>query len=194
MPAPLHLTTLLLCCTAAFFRSRHEQAIVELALRQQLATYAQTRPKPKLTPLGRAFWVALFRLWSHWEDALVIVRSDTVIRWHRKGFHLYWRAISKRGSGRPPVSQEVRGLIRRLAGENGWRARKIHAELEKLGFSVSLASVSRYLPKREPDDGQRQRWMTFLRNHKNVIAGMDFFVVPTVRFRLLCVWFVIDHG
>ncbi len=79
----------------------------------------------------------------------------------------------------------MKGLIRQLAGENGWRARKIQAELEKLGFTVSLATVSRYLPKRRPDDGQRQRWMTFLRNHKDVIAGMDFFVVPTFRFRLL---------
>jgi transposase InsO family protein len=88
----------------------------------------------------------------------------------------------------------VQALIQRLASENGWGARKIQAELEKLGFTVSLATVSRYLPKREPDDAQRQRWITFLRNHKEVIAGMDFFVVPTVRFRLLYGWFVIDHG
>jgi hypothetical protein len=70
----------------------------------------------------------------------------------------------------------VQALVRRLASENGWRARKIQAELEKLGFAVSLATVSRYLPKRRPDDGQRQRWMTFLQNHKDVIAAMDFFV------------------
>jgi transposase InsO family protein len=88
----------------------------------------------------------------------------------------------------------VQALIRRLAGENGWRARKIQAELEKLGFTVSLATVSRYLPKREPDDGQRQRWMTFLRNHKDCITAMDFFVASTVGFRLLYVWFIIDHG
>ncbi len=87
MRALLNFAMLLLGCVLAFFRSRREQAIVELALRQQLATYAKTRPKPKLTPLDRAFWVALFRLWSHWEDALVIVKPDTVIRWHRKGFH-----------------------------------------------------------------------------------------------------------
>ena len=88
----------------------------------------------------------------------------------------------------------MQALIVRLARENGWRARKIQAELEKLGFTVSLASVSLYLPKRKPDDTERQRWRTFLRNHKDAIAGMDFFVVPTVRFRLLYVWFVIDHG
>ena len=190
----LTFATLLLRCTLAFFRSRKEQAIVELGLRQQLATYVDKRSKPRLTPLDRAFWVSLSRLWPRWKDLLVIVKPDTVVRWHRRGFRLYWRAISKRGPGRPPISEEIQALIRRLASENGWRARKIQAELEKLGFSVSLATISRYLPKREPDDDPRQRWMTFLRNHKDVIAGMDFFVVPTVRFRLLYVWFAIDHG
>jgi putative transposase len=189
----LLLSVLLRCC-AAFFRSRNQQAVVELALRQQLATYAHTGSKPRLTPLDRAFWVALFRFWPHWRDTLVIVKPDTVIRWHRKGFRLYWRAISKRGPGRPPISEEVKQLIRRLARENNWRARKILAELEKLGFSVGLATVSRYLPKRAPDPGKQQRWITFLHNHKDAIAAMDFFVVPTVGFRLLCVWFIIDHG
>ncbi len=108
-----------------------------------------------------------------------------MIRWHRKGFRLYWRAISKRGPGRPPISEEVQALIHRLAGENGWRARKIQAELQKLGFTVSVATVSRYLPKRNPGDDERQRWMTFLSNHKDVITGMDFFVVSTLRFQLL---------
>jgi transposase InsO family protein len=81
-----------------------------------------------------------------------------------------------------------------MATENRWRARKIQAELSKLGIRVSLATVSRYVPRPKPDPTQQQRWMTFLRNHKDVIAGMDFFVVPTVRFRLLWVWFAIDHG
>jgi transposase InsO family protein len=176
------------------FRSRREQAIVELALRQQLATYAQTRPRPRLTPLDRAFWVALSRFWPRWKEVLVIVEPDTVVRWHHKGFRLYWRWISKRGPGRPRVSTEVQTLIRRFALENRWGARKIHAELEKLGFAVSLATVSRYLPRRPPDPGQRQRWMTFLQNHKHGIAAMDFFAVPTIGFRLLDVWFVIDQG
>jgi putative transposase len=190
----LLLISILLRCCAAFFRGRNQQAVVELALRQQLATYAQTGSKPRLTPVDRAFWVALFRFWPRWKDTLVIVKPDTVIRWHRKGFLLYWRAISKRGPGRSPIPGELKALIRRLADENGWRARKIHAELEKLEFAISLASVSRCLPKRTPDPGKQQRWMTFLRNHKDAIAAMDFFVVPTVRFRLLYVGFVIDHG
>jgi transposase InsO family protein len=81
-----------------------------------------------------------------------------------------------------------------MATGNPWRARRIQAELEKLGIKVSLATVSRYLPKREPDREQRQRWMTFLRNHRDVISAMDFLVVPTVRFKLLYAWFVIAHG
>jgi putative transposase len=184
---PLH-------CIPAFFRSHREQAFVNLALQQQLAVYSQKRPKPKLSPLDRAFWVALSRLWPQSKNHLVVVRPETVIRWHRQGFRRYWRSISTPGPGRPPFSDETKALIIQMAIENCWRARKIQAELMKLGIRVSLATVSRYVPKTEPDPTQQQRWMTFLRNHKDVIAGMDFFVVPTIRFRLLYVWFAIDHG
>jgi putative transposase len=184
----------LLRCLPALFRNRHDQAIVELALRQQLAVYAQSRPRPRLPPLDRAFWVELLQLWPRWKDHLVVVRPETVVRWHRQGFRRYWRSISTPGPGRPPISREVQELIVRMATENAWRARKIQAELSKLGIRVSLATVSRYVPRPKPDPTQQQRWMTFLRNHKDVIAGMDFFVVPTVRFRLLWVWFAIDHG
>jgi putative transposase len=178
----------------ALFRSREEQLIVELALRQQLAIYAKDRPRPRLSPLDRTFWVALSLLWPQWKNYLVVVRPETVVRWHREGFRRYWRSISTPGPGRPPIPKEVQELIVRMATENCWRSRKIQAELMKLGIRVSLATVSRYVPKTRPDPNQQQRWMTFLRNHKDVIAGMDFFVVPTVRFQLLYVWFAIDHG
>jgi transposase InsO family protein len=81
-----------------------------------------------------------------------------------------------------------------MATENPWRARKIQAELSKLGIEVSLATIARYLPKAKPDPGSQQRWLTFVRNHRDLIAAMDFFVVPTVHFHLLYVWFAIDHG
>jgi len=150
----------------ALFRSREEQAIVELALRQQLAVYAQKRPRRKLSPLDRAFWVALSRLWPRWKNHLVVVRPETVVRWHRQGFRRYWRSISTPGPGRPPISEETKALILRMATENRWRARKIQAELTKLGIRVSLATVSRHLPKTQPDPKQQQRWMTFLRNQR----------------------------
>lgn len=193
----LKLTTIFLCCIPALFRSRSNQAIVEIALRQQLATFAVKGRRPQIAPADRGFWVLLSQPWSGWKETLVFVQPATVVCWHRKGFGLYWRSISKRGPGQPPIPVEGQALIRRFANENGWRARKVRAELAKLGLSVSLATVSRYLPKRDPDRRQRQRWKTFLRNHKHGITAMDFLVVPTARFRLLYAWFVIvlneDH-
>ncbi len=193
MQVLLHLLALIIRCAPALLRSHNEQVIVELALRQQLATYSQKKSKPKITPIDRVFWIALFRFWPRWKRVLVIVKPDTIVRWHQIGFRLYWRWISKRGPGRPPVSPGVQALIKAFALDNGWGARKIHAELGKLGFTVSLATVSRYMPKHPGDKGRQQRWMTFLRNHRDGIAAMDFFVVPTITFRLLYVWFVIDH-
>jgi len=87
----------------AFFRSRRKQAIVELALRQQLATFAQKGRQPRIIPADRAFWVFLSQIWSGWKEILVIVQPETVVRWHRKGFRLYWRSISNRGPGRPLI-------------------------------------------------------------------------------------------
>jgi len=158
---------------AALFRSRRDQAIVELALRQQLAIYARRHRRPRLLPLDRAFWVALSHLWPRWKSVRVVVQPETVVRWHQRRFRAYWRSISTPGSGRPPISDETQALIVRMATENRWRARKIQAELSKLGIRVSLATISRYLPKAEPDPGCQQRWTTFLRNHRDLIVGMD---------------------
>ena len=137
----------------ALFRSRQDQAIVELALRQQLAVYAHRHPRPRLSPLDRAFWVAFSRFWPRWRTALVVVQPETVIRWHREGFRRYWRSISVPGPGRPPISEDTQKLIVRMATENHWRARKIQAELSKLGIEVSLATISRYLPKAQTRSG-----------------------------------------
>jgi putative transposase len=117
-----------------------------------------------------------------------------VIRWHRKAFRGYWRWISRPGPGRPPLSEETEALIARMAAENRWSARKLQAELSKLGIHLGLTTIARYLPKPGPGQDPYQRWTTFPRNHRDLIAGMDFFVVPTVRSQLLNVWYVIDHG
>ncbi len=119
MQALLHFLVPIIRCAPALLRSCGEQAIVELALRQQLATYARQQSKPRLTSLDRVFWVALFRFWPQWKRSLVIVKPDTVVRWHRKGFGLYWRWISKPGPGRPAISPEVRSLIKEFACDNG---------------------------------------------------------------------------
>jgi hypothetical protein len=180
----------------AGFRSRRDLVVENLALRQQLAAFKARGKRPRRQPADRAFWVMLRRFWGRWADALVIVKPDTVVRWHRAGFKRYGNWISRRGrrTGRPPVAAEVLAAIRRLAAENGWGAPRIHGELQMLGLDISARTVSRYVRglRRRPE--ARPSWLTFLRNHREVIAAMDLFVVATATFRLLYVFFAIRHG
>ena len=188
----------ILCFIAAlrvFVRSRSDTAVEVLALRQQLAVLKRKRPRPKLNRLDRFFWTTLRRFWSRWADVLVIVQPETVVGWHRAGFRLYWRWRSRPRGGRPKIAEEIRALIRRLAEENAdWGAPKIHGELQRLGFIVSERSVARYLRRirRRGDPGKQ--WRTFLQNHREVIVALDFFTVPTVTFKLLYCFFIIEHG
>jgi len=177
----------------SIFRSRTDLAIENLALRQQLAVLKEKGPRPQLTWVDRGFWVLLRKLWPNWSSALVIVKPATVVHWHRRGFRWYWRRKS-RPLGRPRADVEVRSLIRRMARENPtWGAPRIHGELLKLGFDVSERTISRYMPRREPDPDKVQNWKTFLKNHRELITAMDFFTVPTITFQVLYVWFIIGH-
>ena len=178
-----------------FFRSRSDTALEVLALRQQVAVLKRKRPRPRLNSWDRLFWTALRQCRSRWTDVLVLVKPDTVVGWHRAGFRLYWRWRSRPRGGRPKITVEIRLLIRRLAQENqGWGAPKIHGELQKLGFVVSERSVARYLRRMRRRGDPAKSWLTFLQNHREVIAAFDFFTVPTVTFQLLYCFFVIEHG
>jgi transposase InsO family protein len=178
-----------------FCQSRTDTALEVLALRQQVAVLKRKRPRPALKSFDRLFWTMLRHLWSRWSDVLVIVKPETVISWHRNGFRLYWRWRSRQRGGRPKITEEIRGLIRRLAEENAvWGAPRIHGELLKLGFIVSERTVARYLRRiRSRGDGSK-RWLAFLQNHREVIVAFDFFTVPTLTFQLLHCFFVIEHG
>ena len=136
-----------------------------LALRQQVAVLKRKRPRPSLRKADRVFWVILSYLWPGWRHALVIVRPETVIGWHRKGFRLFWTWKSRRGKpGRPPVSREIRDLVREMSRENTlWGAPRIHGELLKLGFSISQAAVSKYMVHYPSPPSQA--WRTFLTPH-----------------------------
>ena len=171
----------------AICRSRADLVIQNLALRQQVTALKQQRPRPRLDDADRGFWVALRSCWPGWASCLVIVKPATVVKWHKERFRRYWTTLSNRNRrpGRPRVGVEIRRLIRTMALDNGWGAPRIHGELKKLGFVVSETTVSRYLPRRPPDPEQVQRWTTFLRNHADAIAAMDFFTVPTVSLRVL---------
>jgi len=176
--------------------SRKDLILENLALRQQLLALHAKRRRPRLSVRHKLFWVLLRGLWLGWKTPLLLVTPRTVVEWHRAGFRLYWNWLSKARQlgGRKPLNQEIRALIFRMAAENPtWGAPRIHGELLKLGFHLSQPTVSRWLRRapRNPDMGKR--WLTFLRNHRDAIAAMDFFTVPTITFGVLYCFFVISH-
>ncbi len=175
--------------------SRSQLALENLALRQQLALLSRERPRPKLRRRDRLFWVCLSKLWSGWRSALVLVQPDTVIRWHRQGFRLWWLWKSRhKRVGRPLLDKDIRALIVQMARDNPtWGAPRIQAELHLLGHDVAEATVAKYRKRARPSQPPSQTWKTFLRNHVGTLAAMDFFVVPTATFRLLYVLVILSH-
>ncbi len=116
------------------FKITSNLAAENLALRQQLVVMKRVNKRPKIRRADRLFWVLLSRIWTPWRKSLVIVKPDTVIHWHRKGFTLFWKFKSK-GPGRPQVSREICDLVRRMAAANpSWGAPRIHGELLRPGF------------------------------------------------------------
>ena len=178
------------------FRARRTLLLENLALRQQLAALKRRRPRPRLTIFDRVFWVLARKFWSGWKQALIVVSPDTVVRWHKSAFVLYWRALSRaqRVIGRKRISKEVRDLIFRMVTENPtWGAPRIHGELRMLGFDVCERTVSRWMRRAPRNPEPAKQWLAFLRNHREAIAAMDFFTVPTVTFRVLYCFFIISH-
>ena len=131
----------------ALLANRAALAMENLALRQQLAVLERSVKRPALRQRDRIFWAWLSRLWNGWRAALLIVRPETVIKWHRQGFRLYWRWKSRcRKPGRPEIKREVRDLIRRMSRENPiWGVPRIQAELRLLGHDVADGSVAKYM-------------------------------------------------
>lgn len=179
-----------------FFRSHYNLSLEIIALRQQLGVLKRKTHRPRLRKRDRMFWFLLRRIWPLWSNALIVVKPETVIAWHRAGFRLFWRIRSRPKSiGRRRIDAEVRAIIQQMAKENPtWGAPRIHGELLKLGFQVSERTVSRYLHRLSPSNQKRKLWATFLHNHREIITAMDFFTVPTLTFRVLYCFFVIEHG
>lgn len=147
-----------------------EMALDNLALRQQLVVMKRQCPRSRLRTADRWYWVSLSRVWPNWRKPLLLVRPETVIGWHRRGFRLFWSWISRRKrAGQPGMSCEVRDLVCTMAEANPlWGAPRIHGELRKLGIEISERTVSRLMPKhRKPPT---QTWKTFLENHVNELV------------------------
>jgi len=184
----------LLAGLATIFRTRASLHLEIVALRHQLGVLQRAeRRRLKLQKLDRLLWIILLRFWPDWHKALMFVKPETVIGWHRRGFRLYWNWKSRQGRiDRPGIPREIRELIREMSTTNVlWGAPRLHGELLKLGIAVSQPTVAKYMVKhRRPPS---QTWRTFLENHLKQMVSLDFFVVPTVSFRILYVFLVLAH-
>jgi putative transposase len=178
------------------FRSHRDLLLENLALRQQLSVMVRKRPRPRHTLPDKLFWTLLCRIWSEWKQAILIVQPETVIRWHRAGFKLYWKWLSRKHAvvGRKSTSRKLRELIFRMVAENPtWGAPRIHGELKMLGFEIPERTVLNWMRMSPRNPEPAKRWATFLANHREAIAAMDFFTVPTLTFGVLYGFFVIAH-
>ena len=180
----------------SFFRGKRALVLENLALRQQLAVYKRVQKRPRIRSTDRAFWVWLFELWDGWKTPLIIVRPETVIRWHRQGFKLYWRRKSRtRKIGRPTIPREHIDFIRRMSADNpSWGEDKIFEELDlKFGIKHSTSTIRKYMVKRR-SPGDRQTWKTFLKNHGHEIFACDFMTQHTALFAVIYVFVVMQLG
>jgi putative transposase len=168
-------------------------ALENVALRHQLAVLQRSHHRPRLSRWDRILWVWLSRLWTGWRLSLVIVQPATVLAWHRQGFQLYWRWKSKpTAAGRPKLDAEIRQLIHRMARDNPtWGRRRIRAELALLGYEVAELTVAKYMRRTSPHPSPT--WRAFLVTHAREIVAVDFFLVPTLTFRLLFAFVVLRH-
>ena len=155
------LIRLMLAIMASPFKSKSQLEAENAALRQQLIVLQRkVRGRVRLTNADRWFFVQLYRWFPSILEVFTIIRPETLLRWHRAGFRLYWRWKSRRRGGRPQVQTELRALIRQMSVENPlWGAPRIHGELLTLGFEVSQSSVAKYMVKRRgpPLDSRQSR-------------------------------------
>src|SRR5436189_3190791 len=164
--AMIALFCLLLALFASPFKSKSRLEAENAALRHQLIILRRkVRGRVRLTDGDRLFFIQLYRWFPSVLKTMTIIRPETLVRWHRAGFRRYWRWKSRNMGGRPPISAELRALIRRMSLENTlWGAPHIHGELLKLGFTVAQSTVAKYMAKKGDDPPAGQSWSTFLRN------------------------------
>ena len=179
------LLSLLLTALRSTVRRRNDVVLENLLLRHQLAVLTRTGRRPKLHARDRRLWACVRRCWSGWRRHLLFVQPETVIRWHRQGWRLFWRWKSRSQVGRPRLSPEVREWIATMSRENPlWGSERIRGELLKLGSVVSKRSIRRYRSRGQPHPPS-QNWRTFLANHASQLWAADLFTVQTLTFKTL---------
>ncbi len=184
----------LLLVARSKLESRARLEAENIVLRQQVIVLSRkSGSRVWLRNIDRLIFVWMYRLFPSIPNAITVVKPETVIRWHRRGFRAYWRWKSRRRGGRPKIDREIRDLIRRMSQDNPlWGAPRIHGELLMLGIEVAESSVARYMTRRQGPPSQG--WKTFLRNHADGIASLDLFVVRTISFKLLYDLVILRHA
>jgi hypothetical protein len=179
---------------ADIFKSRSRLEAENLFLRHQLSIALRRAPsRLRLRGADRALLVWIIRLWPSLLGRAQVVQPETILRWHRAGFKMFWRWKSRNRAGRRQIDRGLRDLIRRMSRENPlWGASRIHGELLMLGFEVAQSTVSKYMVRCQ--NPPSQTWKTFLRNHAGAIAAIDMCVVPTLTFDHLFAFLVLGHG
>ena len=160
-------------------RNRADLLLEIAALRQQLDVYRRDSRPPRLRRGDRLFWIWLCRRWERWRTALVIVKPETVLGWHRAGYRAYWRRKSRRKPGRPPIPVEHQEFIRRISGDHPeWGEDRIALELRlKLGVDHSPSTIRRYMVERGTPP-RSSTWKQFLASHAEQIWSIDFTTKP----------------
>jgi len=186
-------TSLPLSTLADLGRSRSELIAENALLRQQLIVLRREVKRPTFTRTDRMLLVLLAKLVRTWQQALFIVQPDTMLRWHRELFRLFWKRKSKAVSRKPKVAEETIALIREMARDNRlWGAERIRGELLKLGLRVCKRTIQKYMRPVRTHQPRGQKWATFLRNHAAQVWACDFLQVTDLFFRPLFAFFVIE--
>ncbi len=174
-------------------RSKPQLVAENLLLRQQLIVLNRAGKRPRCTRADRVLLIVLASRVQHWREALLIIRPETVLRWHRAGVRLFWQAKSRATSQEPRIAVETIALIKEMAVSNRlWGADRIRGELLKLGISVAKRTIQRYMRQARPSPPRGQSWRTFLRNHAKDIWACDFVQLTDVYFRPLFAFVVTE--
>ena len=181
------------------FRSKKDLIAENAFLRQQLIVLKrQSTGRPQLTQQDRRLLVLLASQVRGWKDALHMVKPDTLLKWHRQGFRLFWRRKSQGQTRRRRIAPETIALIKEMAVENRlWGSPRIRDELLKLGIKVSKRTVQKVMRQARrglPPEPKSQTWATFLANHAEEIWACDFVQTYDLFFRTIFIFFMVELG
>jgi len=177
----------------SFFKSKAQLQLEIIFLRKQLEILKRSNKKIRIKNRDRLFFVFMKTIFNRWKESLIIIKPETIIRWHRKKFYQHLIKKRKPDAGRPRAPREVIKLIKQIANDNlMWGVPRIHGEMLKLGYDISQATVWRYVPKKNGSTNG-QRWKTFLKNHASEIISIDYLSVPTINFKILHVLVFLSH-